>query len=373
MPVASSFKAATTVKEPAMRKLLLDRNENQYGPSPDCYEILYRANLEELSLYSRDFTRGVKGELSERLSTSLGIPENRILLSYGSEDMLKQVIHCYVQRGETLLLPRQSWWYYKAIVRETGGQKVEYMLQERKGEFVYDGGEIMRLYDEHSPRVILLASPNNPTGNSIDPKKLAEVVAHCYSSVIVLDEAYYGFSGNSHDHLKDTLDTNSRLVVLRTFSKYYALAGLRIGYACVGEELSHLIIYSARYLGYNRLSEKIACAALGDEKYYRSIAQRMREDKAMYYHELASLEGFSPFLSDANFLLVRYPLRLTHVLHEGLQRRNIEIKFLDDPGLEDCMRITIGTREQNTLVLSVLHEIVRGHVRATTHAEPVKP
>jgi histidinol-phosphate aminotransferase len=315
----------------------------------------------------------VKGELSERLSTKLGIPEKRILLSYGSEDMLKQVIHCYLQCGETLLLPRQSWWYYKAIVHETSGKKVEYSLHERKGEFVYDPGELMRLYDQHSPRVILLPSPNNPTGNSIDPRHLAEVIAHCHLSVIVLDEAYYGFSERTDDHIKDTLDSNPRLVVLRTFSKYYALAGLRIGYACVGEGLSHLATFSARYLGYNRLSERIACAALGDEKYYRDIALRMREDKALYYRELGSLEGFTPFLSDANFLLVRHPLRLRQVLREGLQQRNIEIKFLDEPGLEDCMRITIGTREQNTRVLSVLREIVGRHVRATPHAELVKP
>ena len=363
----------TTDRASTVQRLLLDRNENQYGPSPACYEVLRRANLEELSLYSREFTRGVKSKLSERLAAITGIPENRILLSYGSEDMLKQVVHCYLHRGESMLLPRQSWWYYKAIAGEKEGVKIEYNLHELDGRFVYDATEIMRLYDEHFPHVILLASPNNPTGNSIDSRSLAEIAAHCTSSVIVLDEAYHGFSANSSDHVKELLASHSRVVALRTFSKYYALAGLRIGYACVGEELSHLIAYSARYLGYNRLSESIALAALDDEDYYRTIALRMREDKDRYIRDLSPLQGFTPFLSDANFLLVRYPTYLKPVLQEGLQRREITIRFLDDPGLEDCMRITIGTREQNTRVLSSLREIVGEHIRTVVHAEPVRP
>ncbi len=324
-----------------VHRLLLDRNEHQYGPSPACYEVLQRTNLLELSLYSRDFTRGVKSELSERLSALYGIPEDRILLSYGSEDMLKQVVHCYLHRGETMLLPRQSWWYYKALAKEKEGNSVEYSLHEQGDTFVYDADEIIRLYDQYEARVVLLASPNNPTGNSIDAESLARIIAHCGSSVIILDEAYHGFAGNSHDLSKQLLQACPHLVVLRTFSKYYALAGLRIGYAFVGEGHAHLLAYCARYLGYNRLSEKIALAALGDEDYYRTVALRMREDMAWYERELSSLNGFHPFRSDANFLLVRYPPDLRQNLQEGLQQRNIAIKFLDGPGLEDCMRLTI--------------------------------
>ena len=92
-----------------MSQILLDRNENQYGPAPACYQVLQEANLEQLSLYSRAYTAGRKSDLSERLSAELGLPESRVLLSYGSEDMLKQVVHCYLHEGETILLPHQSW------------------------------------------------------------------------------------------------------------------------------------------------------------------------------------------------------------------------------------------------------------------------
>jgi histidinol-phosphate aminotransferase len=345
-----------------MRRILLDRNENQYGPSPKCYEVLRNANLEELSLYSRDYMRGVKSELSERLSHLLGIPEQRILLSYGSEDLLKQVVHCYLHRGETMLLPRQSWWYYKSLADEKEGRRVEYTLRERNGRFLYDADDIISLYSTHLPSVILIASPNNPTGNSINLADLSRLVAHCTQSVVVLDEAYYGFSNEANDHLKHLVDVNPRLVVLRTFSKYYALAGLRIGYGCVGSDLLHLVSFSTRYLGFNRLSEKIALSALDDPGYYQRIAFKMREDKEHYYRVLSTFEGFTPFVSDANFVLVRYPLNLRAVLSDGLAQHEIVVKFLDDPGLEDCLRITVGTTVQNARVLTSLQEIIPQHV-----------
>jgi histidinol-phosphate aminotransferase len=351
-----------------MSQILLDRNENQYGPAPACYQVLRDANLEQLSLYSRAYTSGKKSELSERLSAELGIPESRVLLSYGSEDMLKQVVHCYLHEGETILLPHQSWWYYKAVAKEVLGREVHYSMQERGGRFEYDLEEIVRQYDRHRPQVILIASPNNPTGNSIAQDTLHRLVERCSSSVIVLDEAYYGFSGHGNGHLHTLLEAHPRMVVLRTFSKYYALAGLRIGYSAAGGDLDRLVAFSARYLGYNQLSEKIALAALDDREYYPAIARAMREDMEMYHREFSQIEGFTPFPSEANFILVRYPGGRKQELKAGLQRRGVIVKFLDDPGLEDCIRITIGTREQNARVMEAFREVALAELHCAVAA-----
>ena len=356
-----------------MNDIILDRNENQYGPAPECYDALRKANLEQLSLYSREFVRGRKSELSSLLAQQIGIPEERLLLSYGSEEMLKQTVHCYLHKDETLLLPRQSWWYYKKVASEVFGKEIEYSLVERNGRFEYDARQICELYDRHRPQLVLIASPNNPTGSSISKHDLATVVNHCASAVIVLDEAYYGFTSESNDHLKELLDAHHRLIIMRTFSKYYALAGLRIGYACVGEDLNQLVKFSARYLGFNQLSEKIALAALDAKEYYRSITQKMRRDKELFYESFARLQGFTAFLSEANFILVRYPVPLKQSLENGLKQRGIIVKFLNDPGLEDCMRITIGTVEQDASVTAAFRDIVgqgdaagRAYVHATT-------
>ncbi len=347
-----------------MSEIVLDRNENQYGPAPECYEALRKANLEQLSLYSREFEHGRKSELSDFLARRIGIPEERLLLSYGSEEMLKQAVHCYLHKDETLLLPKQSWWYYKKVASEVFGKEIEYSLVERNGRFEYDAGQICELYDRHHPQLVLIASPNNPTGSSISKQDLATVVNHCASAVIVLDEAYYGFTSESNDHLKELLDTHQRLIIMRTFSKYYALAGLRIGYACVGEDLKQLVKFSARYLGFNQLSEKIALAALGSPEYYRSITRKMQSDKEKFYACFDRLPGFTAFASDANFVLVRYPILLRKVLEEGLRQRGIIVKFLADPGLEDCMRITIGTVEQDAAVMAGFTEIAGQYAAA---------
>ncbi len=341
-----------------MDHILLDRNENQYGPSPACYEVLRKANLEDLSLYSRAYLNGTKGALSVRLSRDLEIPEDQILLSYGSEDMLKQAVHCFLHEGKTILLPRQSWWYYHALAGEVGAQHQLYALEERDGAFAYNVDRLLELYDLVRPAVLLLASPNNPTGNAISGESLRRILEHCTDSAVILDQAYHGEAAAGSAALRQMLQTHPRLVVLRTFSKYYALAGLRIGYACVSAGVDRLIAYSARYLGYNQLSERIALAALDDGEYYRSIHRHMEEDRERYRLLLDALPGFHAFPSDANFLLVRYPEKFRALLKEGLQERRIALKFLDDPGLEDCLRLSIGTRAQNDRVMEALHEIV---------------
>jgi histidinol-phosphate aminotransferase len=339
-----------------MMPIVLDRNENQYGPAPACFKVLQEANLEQLSLYSRDFAKGRKSELSQRLADEMGIPEERILLSYGSEDMLKQVVHCYLHAGERMLLPQQSWWYYKKIAKEVLGDHVEYPLYERGSRFEFDVDDILKLYDRYSPHLILIASPNNPTGSTMKRDDLARLVNYCSRSVIVLDQAYFGFEQTSRDNAKELLEAHPRLAILRTFSKYYALAGLRIGYACVGAELTHLIDFSARYLGYNMLTERIALAALTDKTYYERISHYMREDKAMFIREFNQLDGFRAFESDANFMLLRYPIEFKKQLADGLKQRSVIIKFLDDPGVTDCIRITIGTRDQNMRVVQAFKE-----------------
>ena len=353
-----------------MNNIVLDRNENQYGPAPECYEALRTSNLEQLSLYSREFAKGRKSELSDLLARNIGIPEERLLLSYGSEEMLKQVVHCYLHKDEVLLLPKQSWWYYKKVASEVFGKEVEYSLVERNGRFEYDIQQICELYDKHHPQLVLIASPNNPTGSSISRQDLAAVVNHCTRSVIVLDEAYFGFADETNDHLKELLETHQRLVIMRTFSKYFALAGLRIGYACIGEDLKQLAAFSARYLGFNQLSEKIALAALNAPEYYRMITSKMQSDKEMYYKRFDALDGFHAFPSDANFVLVRYPVRIKQTLDEGLKKRGVIIKFLSDPGLEDCMRITLGTEEQNACVMTAFDELTGAVANASPKRTP---
>ena len=338
-------------------RIYLDRNENNYGPAPACYDVLRRAGLSDLSVYSKAFSRGVKSDLSERLAGYFGLPESRVLLGYGAEDLLKQAIQCYLRAGEKLMVPTHSWWYYKSIAQEVDGENVEYPLVPGKDRFLYDVPAMLDIFRREHPKVVLISTPNNPTGNSLDRSDLHEVLRQMGGAMVILDEAYV-FNGPPEEP-RAIVETFPNVLVVRTFSKYYALAGLRIGYALMGEEFKRLAQSTNRYLGFNRLSEQIAIAALDSQDYYADIARKMTLDKERYYRDLGNLEGFTVYRSDANFLLAALPRAIMDPLKNHLTSRGIIIKFMNEELLNSHIRITIGTEEQNTLVIRAIQEFVQ--------------
>jgi histidinol-phosphate aminotransferase len=337
------------------RPILLDRNENQYGPAPACLDVLRETKLQELSFYSRDYERKVKSKLSQRLAEDLNLPEDRILLSYGSEDMLKQAIHCYLKPGEKILIPDLSWWYYKSVAGEVDGQSIEYPIGERDNRFAYNISEIAKLLKIHQPKILLIASPNNPTGNSLPQKDLQALIREAPDTLVILDEAYKGFTEDDIDSTQ-FVNVSDNLLVLRTFSKLYALAGARIGYACAGKRLSRLTKFSTRYLGYNLLSEKLAMAALDSAEYYDEVRRKTIAERGRYNRELNGLQDWKAYDSDANFLLVKIPKALRAALKRWMQKSGIAIKFFDEERLNGYVRITIGTEAQNDILLSAVKE-----------------
>lgn len=341
--------------------IYLDRNENSYGPAPACYDALRRAGLSDLSVYSKAFSRGIKSDLSEKLAGLFGLPEPRVLLGYGAEDLLKQAIQCYLRPGEKLMVPTYSWWYYKSIAQEVDGLNVEYPLIPGRDRFSYDVPAMLDIFHREHPKVILVSTPNNPTGNSLARGDLLEVLRQTKEAMVVLDEAYV-FDGPPEE-ARAIVEEFPNVLIVRTFSKYYALAGLRIGFALMGAQLTRLAQSANRYLGFNRLSEQIAIAALDSGDYYAGIARKMTADKERYYRELGSLEGFTVYRSDANFLLAAIPRTLKDPLKNHLTSQGLIIKFMNEELLNSHVRITIGTEEQNTLVIRAIREFVHTHGR----------
>lgn len=341
----------------------LDRNESQYGPSPKCYEYLKNVKYEDLSWYSRDFEKGIKSSLSKRISDEFNISERQIILSYGSEDLLKQIIHYYLDRKEKILIPKEAWWYYKKVAYEVGGFNVEYPMYIGEDDgvktYLYDVDKLIDIYDKERPRIVLIASPNNPTGNRMTSSELRRFLDACRGAIVVIDEAYWGFGSTENDYVKPYIDEFPNLVICRTFSKYYALAGCRIGFSFAGKNLEELINYSTRYLGYNLISEKLANICLDDETYYRDVALKMQEDKEFMYEEFNKMEGFTPYRSYANFMLVNMPKSIRKDLKQFLKDRNMLIKFLEEEAFKTEARITLGTREQNHYLIDCIKEFLR--------------
>jgi histidinol-phosphate aminotransferase len=176
-------------------------------------------------------------------------------------------------------------------------------------------------------------------------------------TIVILDEAYLSFENPIN--VKYLISNYPNLIIIRTFSKYFALAGIRIGYAVVGENLSKLTTLMNRYLGYHRLSEAIAIAALDSPEYYLGLYKKMKEDKQLYYSELGKLPGFRVFKSETNFILVELPKQIMSDLKAFLTERGLIIKFMDEEVLNSHLRITLGTQEQNRSVINAIKEFVK--------------
>jgi histidinol-phosphate aminotransferase len=157
------------------------------------------------------------------------------------------------------------------------------------------------------------------------------------------------------------VDEYPNLIICRTFSKFFGLAGTRIGFAFAGKNLNVLADFATRYLGYNRISERLGEIALDNMKYYLKVGRQYEKDKEMMYREFSKLKGFTPYKSYANFILVDMPKEIRAELKKYLTERNLIIKFLDEEAFRTEARISLGTKEQNKMLIGAIKEFCRTH------------
>jgi histidinol-phosphate aminotransferase len=220
--------------------------------------------------------------------------------------------------------------------------------------YLYDVDLMIDIYKKSNPKIVVIASPNNPTGNKIEPDELKRFLDATKDTITMIDEAYWGFGSTDNSYVKPFIDEYPNLVICRTFSKFFALAGFRIGFAFAGRNLDVLINFTTRYLGYNRVSEKLGEIALDNIKWYLKVGKQYEEDKEMMYSELGRIKGFVPFKSYANFILVDLPPEIRRGLKDYLTERNLLIKFLDEEAFRSEARISLGTNKQNKLLVDTI-------------------
>ena len=339
----------------------LDRNEFNYLPSQKVVDALKNFNANTLCFYTRIYDEGKKSIFSEFLAERYGIPESQVLLGYGGEDILKQAVHFFLTQedgNKTILIPSLSWWYYKSIADEVNGKTLQYPIIEEGNTFRYDKEGFKAMIGKENPKVVLIASPNNPTGNSLTPGEIEEMLSFIpHSAQVLIDEAYASFISSDSSYIKTLISKYPNIIVIRTLSKFYGLPGLRMGFGFISKEQEQFSGYCNKYLGYNRISEDIAIAALQSEEYYRGIAGKMNEDREAYEQELGALPGFIVYKSAANFILIKYPVELKSALKEAFSKVSYKLKFMDEPNINEHLRITLGRQEQNRKVIDMIKQI----------------
>ncbi|MBX6396071.1 MAG: histidinol-phosphate transaminase [Alicyclobacillaceae bacterium] len=328
----------------------LASNENPLGPSPKVQEVLVRAaaNLHR-------YPDGGAVRLRRTLAEYYGVSEDCLLVGNGSDELIKLIAETFVEPGDEVIVPSPSFSEYWFAAQVMAGKTVPVPLTEG---FRYDPEAILRAVTPRT-KLLYLCTPNNPTGTYIPAGDLADLVRRVPEHVlVVLDEAYHEYvEAADYGHGLPLLKQGARVLVLRTFSKLYALAALRVGYAIGDPEIISLINRVREPFNVNAVAQAAAVAALRDEEHRRKSFEVNRSGKRQLYEGLTAL-GCECVPTEANFILVRVPYSSTEIF-QALLRRGVIVRDGAAFGLPEYLRITIGTREENERLLHALEEVFR--------------
>lgn len=335
----------------AVGLIKLDAMENPYIWPDD----LRSAWLEMLrSVHVNRYPGPRAPQLSQQLREVMAIPdEMEILLGNGSDELIQMIAMAVSGPGRAVLSVEPGFVMYRMIATFCDMKYVGIPLRE--GDFSLDLPAVLQALEEIQPAVVFLAFPNNPTGNLFDADALLTIIAAA-PGLVVVDEAYAPFTDRSCDSI---LGRFENLLVMRTVSKM-GLAGLRLGYL-IGPA-AWLSEFDKIRLPYNIniLTQVSAAFALRHRAVFDEQTQKLRASRAELYAQLDALAGISVFPSEANFLLFRTESRAAPEVFEELRRAGVLIKNLHGAHslLANCLRVTVGTPEENRQFMAALRESV---------------
>ncbi len=286
-------------------------------------------------------------ELKARLRRTMAIPEEfAILLGNGSDEIIHIMVQALARPGAVVLTPEPTFVMYRAYALVN---RMRYVGVPLAPDFTLDCGRMLAAIEEHQPALAFIAYPNNPTGNLFAEADVLRIL-QAAPGLVVLDEAYHAFAQKS---FMRRLAEFPNLVVMRTLSKV-GMAGLRLGYAAGNPAWMREFDKVRPPYNVNVLTQLVAERLLAHAGVLEQQAAAIREERARLKAELERLPGVTVFPSDANFLLVRVPD--AGKAFAGMRAHGVLVKMLhgSHPLLAQCLRITVGTAEENTLCLGAL-------------------
>lgn len=291
-------------------------------------------------------------ELRKTLSAYWGVEMEGIVVGTGSDQLIQVLVNTFVGKGDKVVYPVPSFGMYKIDTVIGGGTAVEVPLRE-ENRFEYDIDEFIDKAKSEGAKMVILCTPNNPTGNLISLKDIEKICAACSNTVIVVDEAYAEFTEESAVEL---LPKFENLVILRTLSKAYGLAGIRCGYSLSGKAMANEINKVKPPYNISSLSQLVAKLVLEARDEIDRQIKYLIEQRAYLAEGLEKIEGVSIFPSGANYILVKLPNAQSAA--KELERRGILVRGYGDPVLGKYIRITVGSKEQNDILLEELKDVV---------------
>jgi histidinol-phosphate aminotransferase len=326
----------------------LASNENPLGPSPRAMQAIREA-IEELHRYPN----GGSYNLCENLSKRFDINSENIVLGNGSDDIIAMLARVLLQPGDEAVLPRPTFLFYEIMIRCSGAVPVEVPLNGTRTN-------LEGMLESISPktRLIILTNPHNPTGSLITRNALENFIAALPTDVVlVIDEAYIEFVRDPDcPNSIDYLDSGKLVVGLRTFSKAYGLAGLRIGYGIMPPYLADLLNRVRQPFNVNSLAQAAAIAALKDEGFLKETVKLVSDELDFMYAALENL-GIEYCKSQANFVLIRVGKSANEVF-EDLLKQGVIVRSMTSYGYPDCIRVNVGRHDENVRMLEALKAVL---------------
>lgn len=323
----------------------LASNENPFGPSPRAAEAAKRA-IDQGQLYPD----GGCYALRQGLARAHGLAPGQFAIGNGSNEVIELLGHVFLGAGDEVVMGLPEFVVYRLVALLFGARPVEVPL----AGFRNDLGALSRALTPRT-KMVIVSSPNNPTGTANSEAELLAFVRALPENVIcVVDEAYTDYEEHPHD-IRPLIAEGRNVIGLRTFSKIYGLASLRIGYGYASAELASLLDRVRQPFNVNAIAQEAALAALGDHEFRRMCALENRKGLRRLEAGFAAL-GLEFVPSQANFMLVRVGDGAR--VFDGLQRRGVIVRPVKSYGLPEWLRVTVGTAPQNERLLAELAAVL---------------
>lgn len=343
----SALKEYVPGEQPKDKKYIkLNTNESPYPPSPSVIKAVNCDEVSDLRLYSDPES----SELKKAIASVYGVESKNVFVSNGSDEILNFAFMVY-GKVSGALFPEISYGFYKVFCDLYGIDKTMVPLEE---DFTIDKTKYM-----NTGKFTVIANPNAPTGLELTKADIEEIISSNKDNVVLIDEAYVDFGGTS---CYDLINKYDNLIVCRTFSKSYSLAGARLGYCFANEELIkdlEKIKYSTNPYNINRLTQRAGKAAMEENDYYMANCRKIVETRDYTTNELRCL-GFEVLDSKANFIFAKHESISGMDIYTLLREKGILVRHFTDERIKDYNRITIGSKEEMEAFVDAVKEIVKG-------------
>jgi histidinol-phosphate aminotransferase len=317
----------------------LDGNENPYGCSPEVKEALGTYS------YYHIYPDPEQRELRKALGEYINIKSDYIIAGSGSDELIDLILRLTLQPGEKVINCPPTFGMYTFCTDICGGAIANIPRME---DFSLDIDAVEKKIDK-TTKVMFIASPNNPTGNVVPEKDILRLLKK--KILVVVDEAYVEFSDTTVSHL---VPKYPNLIVLRTFSKWAGLAGLRMGFGIFPSHMVKYLMKIKQPYNVNSAAQVAALASLKDIAYLRSTINDILTERERLAAKLSEFDWLTVYPSRANFLLCSFLEGKAKQIYHHLQKEGIFIRYFDTPRLQDCIRISVGRPEHTDKLINAL-------------------